>query len=37
MQKYNKHKKHYDRHQQTKKSFDKLYQKSVQDIMIDKS
>ena len=35
--KYNKYKKQYERDQQTIKSFDKLYRKSLQDIMIDKS
>ena len=35
--KYNKHKKQYERDQQTIKSFDKLYRKSLQDIIIDKS
>ena len=34
--KYNKYKKHYERDQQTIKSFDKLYRKSLQDNVIDK-
>ena len=34
--KYNKYKKQYDRDQQTIKSFDKLYRKSLQDNVIDK-
>ena len=37
MQKYNKHKKLYEKDQQTIKSFDKLYRKSLQDNMIDKN
>ena len=37
MQKYNKHKKLYEKDQQTIKSFDKLYRKSLQDNLIDKS
>ena len=36
MQKYNKYKKLYEKDQQTIKSFDKLYRKSLQDHMIDK-
>ena len=35
--KYNKHKKLYERDQQTIKSFDKLYRKSLQDNVIDKN
>ena len=35
--KYNKYKKHYEKDQQTIKSFDKLYRKSLQDTVIDKS
>ena len=35
--KYNKYKKQYERDQQTIKSFDKLYRKSLQDNVIDKS
>ena len=35
--KYNKYKKQYERDQNTNKSFDKLYRKSVQDNVIDKS
>ena len=35
--KYNKYKKQYERDQQTIKSFDKLYRKSLQDIIIDKN
>ena len=35
--KYNKYKKHYERDQQTIKSFDKLYRKSLQDNIIDKT
>ena len=35
--KYNKYKKQYDRDQQTIKSFDKLYRKSLQDNVIDKT
>ena len=35
--KYNKHKKLYERDQNTIKSFDKLYRKSSQDIIIDKT
>ena len=34
--KYNKYKKQYERHQQTIISFDKLYRKSLQDNIIDK-
>ena len=34
---YNKYKKQYDRDQQTIKSFDKLYKKSLQDNIIDKT
>ena len=34
--KYNKYKKQYERDQQTIKSFDKLYRKSLQDNIIDK-
>ena len=34
---YNKYKKLYERDQQTIKSFDKLYRKSLQDIIIDKN
>ena len=37
MNKYNKYKKHYERDQQTIKSFDKLYRKSLQDNIIDKT
>ena len=37
MQKYNKYKKLYEKDQQTIKSFDKLYRKSLQDNLIDKS
>ena len=35
--KYNKHKKQYERDQQTNKSFDKLYRKILQDNVIDKT
>ena len=35
--KYNKYKKQYERDQQTYKSFDKLYRKSLQDNVIDKT
>ena len=35
--KYHKYKKQYERHQQTIKSFDKLYRKSLQDNIIDKT
>ena len=35
--KYNKYKKQYEKDQQTVKSFDKLYRKSLQDNVIDKS
>ena len=35
--KYNKYKKQYERDQNTNKSFDKLYRKSLQDNVIDKS
>ena len=35
--KYNKYKKQYERDQQTIKSFDKLYRKSLQDNVIDKT
>ena len=35
--KYNKYKKQYERDQNTIKSFDKLYRKSLQDIVIDKT
>ena len=35
--KYNKYKKQYERDQQTIKSFDKLYRKSIQDNVIDKT
>ena len=35
--KYNKYKKQYERDQQTIKSFDKLYRKSLQDKVIDKN
>ena len=35
--KYNKYKKQYERDQQTIKSFDKLYKKSLQDNIIDKT
>ena len=35
--KYNKYKKQYERDQQTIKSFDKLYRKSLQDNIIDKN
>ena len=35
--KHNKYKKHYERDQQTIKSFDKLYRKSLQDNIIDKT
>ena len=37
MQKYNKYKKQYERDQTSIKSFDKLYRKSLQDNIIDKS
>ena len=37
MQKYNKEKKQYERDQNTIKSFDKLYRKSLQDNVIDKT
>ena len=36
IQKYNKYKKLYEKDQQTIKSFDKLYRKSLKDNMIDK-
>ena len=35
--KYNKYKKQFEKHQQTIKSFDKLYRKSLQDNVIDKT
>ena len=35
--KYNKHKKQYERDQQSNKSFDKLYKKPLQDNIIDKT
>ena len=35
--KYNKYKKQFERDQQTIKSFDKLYRKSLQDNVIDKT
>ena len=35
--KYNKYKKQYERDQQTNKSFDKFYRKSLQDNVIDKT
>ena len=35
--KYNKYKKQYERDQQTNKSFDKIYRKSLQDNVIDKT
>ena len=35
--KYNKYKKQYEKDQQTIKSFDKLYRKSLQDMIIDKT
>ena len=35
--KYNKYKKQYERDQNTIKSFDKIYRKSLQDIVIDKT
>ena len=37
MNKYNKYKKQYERDQNTTKSFDKLYRKSLQDNVIDKT
>ena len=37
LNKYNKYKKQYERDQQTIKSFDKLYRKSLQDNIIDKT
>ena len=37
MRKYNKYKKQYEKNQQTIKSFDKLYRKSLQDNVIDKN
>ena len=37
LNKYNKYKKQYERDQNTIKSFDKLYRKSLQDNVIDKS
>ena len=37
MQKYNKYKKQCDKDQQTIKSFDKLYRKTLQDNIIDKN
>ena len=37
MNKYNKYKKQYERDQRTIKSFDKLYRKSLQDSVIDKT
>ena len=36
-QKYNQYKKQYEKGQQTIKSFDKIYRKSIQDYLIDKS
>ena len=36
-QKYNNYKKQYEKDQETIKSFDKLYRKSLQDNMIDRS
>ena len=35
--KYNKYKKQYERYQNTIKSFDKIYRKSLQDNIIDKT
>ena len=35
--KYNKYKKQYEKYQNTIKSFDKLYRKSIQDNVIDKT
>ena len=35
--KYNKHRKQYEKHQQTIKSFDILYRESLQDNVIDKN
>ena len=35
IKKYNKYKKHYEKDQQTIKSFDKLYRKSLQDNVLD--
>ena len=37
LKKYNKYKKLYEKDQQTIKSFDKLYRKSLQDNVIDKT
>ena len=37
MQKYNKYKKQYERDYNTIESFDKLYRKSLQDNVIDKT
>ena len=37
MQKYNKYKKLYEKDQQTIKSFDKLYRKSLQDNFVDQN
>ena len=37
MNKYNKYKKQYEKDQQTIKSFDNLYRKSLQDNVIEKS
>ena len=37
MNKYNKYKKQIEKDQQTTKSFDKLYKKSLQDIIFDKN
>ena len=37
MQNYNKYKKQYERDQNTIESFDKLYRKSLQDNVIDKT
>ena len=37
LNKYNKYKKQYEKDQQTIKSFDKLYRKSLQDFVIDKN
>ena len=37
MQKYNKYNKQYQKHQQTNKSFDELYRRSLQDNLKDKN
>ena len=37
MQKYKKHKNHFEKDQQSSKSFDNLYKKGLQNILIDKN